>query len=72
MALHDQVIRDRIVVGIIDSTLSLNFQLDTALTLKKAIGAARQSEAAKREQAHIRSFLPKASSSTVDFVKAKR
>ena len=37
---------------------------------KKAIDAARQSEAAKREQALMRNFLPNAPH--VDFVKAKR
>ena len=69
-ALHDQMIRDRIVVGIVDSALSLKLQLDAKLTLKKAIDAARQSEAAKREQAQMRNFLPQATN--VDFVKAKR
>ena len=63
--LHNEMIRDRIVVGIVDSSLSLKLQLDATLTLKKAIDAARQSEAAKREQAQMRSFLPKTSSSTV-------
>ena len=69
-ALRDQKIRERIVVGIVDSALSLKLQLDAKLTLKKAIDAARQSEAAKREQAQMRNFLPKATN--VDFVKAKR
>ena len=41
-ALHDEMIRDRIVVGIVDSALSLKLQLDAKLTLKKAIYAARQ------------------------------
>ena len=62
----DEMIRDRIVVGIVDSSLSLKLQLDAQLTLKKAIDAARQSEAAKREQAQMRNFLPKATN--VDFV----
>ena len=68
-AIYDQMIRDRIVVGIVDSALSLKLQLDAKLTLKKAIDDARQSEAAKREQAQMRNFLPKATN--VDFVKAK-
>ena len=71
-ALHDPMIKDRIVVGIVDSSLSLKLQLDATLTLKKAIDAARQSEAVKREQAQMRNFLPKTSSPTVDFVKTKR
>ena len=69
-ALHDEMIRDRMVVGIVDSSLSLKLQLDAKLTLNKAIDAARQSEAAKREHAQMRNFLPKATN--VDFVKAKR
>ena len=65
------MIRDRIVIGIVDSSLSLKMQLDSKLTLKKSIDAARQNEAAKREQAmQVRSFLPTATN--VDFVKAKR
>ena len=59
-ALRDEMIRDRIVVGIVESSLSLKLQLDAKLTLKKAIDAARQSEAAKREQAQMRNFIPKA------------
>ena len=46
------------MVGIIVSWLLLKVQLDESLTLKKAIDAARQSEAAKREQAVLRNFLP--------------
>ena len=69
-ALHDEMIRDRIVVGIVDSSLSFKLQLDSKLTPKKAIDAARQSEDAKREQAQMRNFLPKATN--VDFVKARR
>ena len=42
-ALHDEMIRDRIVVGIVDSSLSLKLQLDSNLTLKKAIDAGRLS-----------------------------
>ena len=42
-ALHDEMIRDRIVVGIVDRLLSLKLQLDAQLTLKKAIDAAHLS-----------------------------
>ena len=52
--------RDRIVVGIIYSSLSLKLQLDATLTLQKEMYAARESEAAKREQTMMRSVLPKA------------
>ena len=50
-AIHDDMIRDRIDVGIVDSSLSFKLQLHSKLTLKKANDAARQCEAAKREQA---------------------
>ena len=65
------MIRDRIVTGIINSSLSLKLQLDSTLILKKAVDATRQNEATKREQAMMRNFLPKVTN--VDFViKAKR
>ena len=43
------MIRDRTVVGIIDTSLSLKSQMDGALTVKKAIDMARQNEAVKKE-----------------------
>jgi transposase InsO family protein len=51
--LHDEMIRDRIVVGVRDRRLSEKLQLDNSLTLEKAIGSARQSEAVKREQQEL-------------------
>ena len=42
--LRDELIRDRIVVGLRDSTLSEKLQLDPNLTLEAAITAARQRE----------------------------
>ena len=57
-ALNDEMIRDRIVVGIRDSGLSLKLHMDAAnLTLKKAIDMVRQNEAAKREQSLMRNFI---------------
>lgn len=47
--LHDELIRDRIVVGVRDRKLSEKLQLDNALTLEKAVLLARQSEAIKRQ-----------------------
>ena len=43
--LKDEMIRDRIVVGLQDSKLSEKLQLDPELSLAKAINHARQSEA---------------------------
>ena len=45
--------RDRIVVGIIDTSLSLKLQMDGALTVRKAIDMARQNEAVKKEQTFL-------------------
>ena len=52
--LHDEVIRDRLVMGLCDASLSERLQLDADLTLEKAITAARQSEAVKKQQAVVR------------------
>ena len=43
-ALKEEMIRDRIVVGLQDGKLAENLQLDPELTLEKAIYQARQSE----------------------------
>ena len=52
--LHDEMIRDRIVVGIRNPTLAEKLQLDSTLTLSKAVAAVRQAEAIKKQQPLIR------------------
>ena len=52
--LKDEMIRDRIVVGLQDSKLSEKLQLDPELSLAKVINHARQSEAVKKQQAPLR------------------
>ena len=52
-ALHDEMIRDRIVVGISNPALSEKMQLDDKLTLEKASKLARESEAVKKQQPHM-------------------
>ena len=52
--LHDEMIRDRLVVGLLSASLSEQLQLDPALTLEKAITKARQAEAIKLQQPLIR------------------
>ena len=52
--LHDEMIRDRIVVGIRNSTLSEKLQLDSRLTLESAIAQVRHSEAVKQQQSLLR------------------
>lgn len=49
-ALRDELIRDRIVVGIRDKKLSERLQLDSTLTLKSAITTVRQNEMVKKQQ----------------------
>ena len=55
--LHNEMVRDRIVVGIKDSKLSEKLQMDNELTLEKAISLARNSESAKQQQSTIRTDL---------------
>ena len=52
--LHDEMIRDRIVVGIRDATLAEKLQLDAELTLDRAVTRVRQAEAVKQQQPVIR------------------
>lgn len=52
--LNEELIRDRLVVGLRDTALSEKMQLDKDLTLQKAVTMARQSEAVKRQQSELR------------------
>ena len=54
-ALHDEMIRDRLVVGLRDAKLSEKLQLDATLTLDKAVTQVRQAEAVKKQQTVLRS-----------------
>lgn len=56
--LQDEMVRDRIVVGLQNAKLSEKLQLDPALTLEKAVNEARQSEAVKKQQAVVRGSGP--------------
>ena len=51
------MIRDRIVVGIRDSSLSQKLQMEADLTLEKATKMVRESEAIKKQQKTIREKL---------------
>lgn len=53
--LHDEMIRDRIVVGVRDRKLSEKLQLEKNLTLETAVTEVRQSETIKKQQTLIRS-----------------
>ena len=52
--LHNEMIRDRIVVGLRDAALSERLQTDSELTLDKAITMVRQTEAVKEQQPVVR------------------
>ena len=52
--LHDQLICDRIVVGLRDAKVSEKLQTDSELTLEKAVILARQNEAIKQQQLNLR------------------
>ena len=72
--LKDEMIRDRIVVGLQDSKLSEKLQLDPELSLAKAINHARQSEAVKKQQALLRNDFKDSEDAkkNVDTVKVTR
>ena len=52
--LHDELVRDRIVVGIKDGKLSEELQLEATLTLDSCITKVRQSESVKKQQGVVR------------------
>ncbi|UYV84182.1 hypothetical protein LAZ67_X001460, partial [Cordylochernes scorpioides] len=51
--LHEQLIRDRIVVGVRDKALSERMQLDSELTSEKAMKMVRQQEAVRQQQVDL-------------------
>ncbi|XP_074611079.1 uncharacterized protein LOC141865664 [Acropora palmata] len=57
--IRDQQIRDRIVIGISDKTVSQKLQLKSDLTLETAIQIARQSELVKSQVTDQSSYTPK-------------
>ena len=48
--LHDEMVRDRIVVGLKDKSFSEKLQLEAELTLENAINQARQRELVRQQQ----------------------
>ena len=69
--LQSEMIRDRLVVGITDGTLSERLQLDPELTLEKAKKMVRQREAVHEQQKTLNGGASN-SGSTLDEVKSKR
>ena len=72
--LTDEMIRDRIVVGLLDAKLSEKLQLDPELTLPKAVNQARQNEAVKKQQTLMRNDFkePTGIKKEVDAVKTEK
>jgi predicted aspartyl protease len=71
-ALREELIRDRVVVGIQDSKLSEKLQLDKDLTLEKAVTLVRQSEQVRQQQDLLRGATSQLTSSEVNAVKSKK
>ena len=69
-ALKDEMIRDKIVVGLCDEQLSEKLQLDPNLTLKRAVDQARQREAVRKQQAVVR-CNPPGVTTNVDAMRSK-
>ena len=65
-ALKDEMIRDKIVVGLVDEQLSEKLQL----TLKRAVDQARQKEAVRKQQAVVR-CNPPGVTTNVDAMRSK-
>ena len=66
------MIRDRIVVGLQDVSLSEKFQLDPDLTLKKAVTAAHQKEAVKQQQSTLCNQSASTLAASVDTMQVKQ
>ncbi|XP_025999271.1 uncharacterized protein K02A2.6-like [Astatotilapia calliptera] len=71
--LHDEMVRDRFVVGLKDKRLSEQLQMDPELTLEKALNRARQSELVKKQQEMLSTnFKMDITNSQLNRVHAKR
>ena len=67
--LKDEMIRDRLVAGVRDASLSLKLQMDPELTLEKAVSIARQSETIKKQQIELRGGQPEVKGPYVNAVR---
>ena len=68
--LQDELIRNRIIVGLLDSKLAEKLQLDPELTLTKAMHLTRESKSAKKQQTLMKNdFKEPAEVDAVNFKK---
>ncbi|UYV83817.1 hypothetical protein LAZ67_X000281 [Cordylochernes scorpioides] len=70
--LHEQLIHDRIVVGVRDKALSERMQLDKELTLEKAVKKVRQQEAVRQQQVDLQRPSPSQKVNQVKFNSKKQ
>ena len=70
--LRNEMIRDRIVVGLLDDALSEKLQLDSRLTLETAVVTARQSEEVHKQQVVVRQKPTDLNNDLVDAVRASK
>ena len=72
--LTDEMIQDRIVVGLLDVKLSEKLQLDPELSLPKAVNQGRQSKAVKKQQTLMRNDFKESTGTKneVDAVKTEK
>ncbi|XP_031574104.1 uncharacterized protein LOC116307918 [Actinia tenebrosa] len=68
--LKKELIRDRIIVGVIDDTLSDRLQAKTKLTLEETVQLSRQAEARKQSKEVVRgNTQPSTGNNTVNYIK---
>ena len=70
--LRNEMIRDRIVVGLLDDALSGKLQLDSRLTLETAVTIARQSDEVHKQQTVVRQKVTDLNTDLVDAVRASK
>ena len=70
--LREELIRDRIVVGLRDMKLSVSLQMDSELTLEKTIARVRHSEEIKKQQPMLRGSLNDRQADNLDAISARQ
>ena len=71
-SLHNEMIRDCLVVGLLDSKVSEKLHLDPGLTLDKAVTTARQREVVKQQQEVVRGSKASEGLELVDSIAQQR
>ena len=71
--LHDELIRDRLIVGLRDKRLSEQLQMDPELTLERAVTRVRQSDLVKKQQDMLKSnFKAESTGANMDSVRMQQ